>query len=231
MEKPDIFFLSFDETNREKNWSLLKKHFPHSRRLHGIKGIGLAHGMCARLSKTPFFFVVNGDNEICHKTFSFKPPEYPLKERVYCWRSKNPVNNLIYGFGGIKLFPKAVFQNLPMGATDMSTSLKIPYRIVEELGSVTRFNVSPLEAFRGAFRECVKLSSHCIHNQKDRESRKRLHIWRHEGKDKPFGSYVLLGALHGENYGRKYRSNKKKLKRINDFQWIKDYFMKATVKT
>ena len=212
----------------KKNWSLLKKYFPESRRLHGIRGISLAHGMCARLSRTPFFFVVNGDNEIHHKTFSFKFPEFPLKNKVYCWRSQNSVNNLVYGFGGIKLFPKIVFQNLPCGAMDISTSLKVSYKIVKELGSVTCFNVSPLEAFRGAFRECAKLSSHCIHNQKDEESRERLHIWRHKGKDKPFGSYVLLGALHGERYGLKYKNNREQLAKINNFDWIRAYFFRNT---
>ena len=223
MEKPDIFFLSFDETNRELNWSLLNRRFPRARRLHGVKGLVLAHQMCAQLSQTAFFFVVNGDNEIC-ESFHFKLPEIHLKNQVYCWRSLNPVNHLIYGFGGVKLFPKTAFQNLLCGAADIATSLKVSYRVVREVASVTCFNASPLEAFRGAFRECVKLSSRCIYNQNDEESKQRLYIWCHKGEDQPFGSYVLGGARFGRSYGLKYKNNQGQLKKINDFQWISDYF-------
>ena len=176
--KPDIFFLSFDETNRERNHFLLKQRFPERRRIHGIKGLRLAHKMCAHLSRTPFFFIVNGDNEI-HKNFNFELPETPLKNQVYCWRCLNPAINLVYGFGGIKLFPKKAFQGtLSSGAADISTSLRTPYKIVNKTASITHFNASPLEAFRGAFRECVKLSSACIPYQKIVESRSRLSAWR-----------------------------------------------------
>ena len=209
--------------NREQNWSLLKKGFPYARRLHGIKGVALAHKMCARLSRTGFFFVVNGDNEVC-KGFDFSLPEVYLKNQIYCWRSLNPVNHLIYGFGGIKLFPKTAFQSLPSGMADIATSLKTPYKIVRKVASVTRFNASPLEAFRGAFRECVKLSSRCIYNQKDQESEKRLYIWSQKGGNQPFGSYVLLGARLGKSYGLKYKNNREKLEKINDFKWISEYF-------
>lgn len=224
MERPDIFFLSFDETNREKNQFLLKQRFPERRRLHGIKGLGLAHKMCAQLSRTLFFFIVNGDNEI-HESFNFELPETPLKNQIYCWRCLNPAINLTYGFGGIKLFPKSAFQGTSfLNSTDISTSLKAPYRIVNKIASITRFNASPLEAFRGAFRECVKLSSTCIPNQKTSESRNRLNAWRKVKKDQPFGFYISLGALHGENYGLEYKNNKEKLQKINDFNWITQHF-------
>ena len=218
----DIFFLSFNESNREKNWSILKSRFPQSRRVHGVKGVALAHLMCARLSNTPYFFVVNGDNEIL-ENFHFQIPS-SLTPAVYTWRSLNPVNQLIYGFGGIKLFWKQTAFALSRGI-DVSTSLKIPYKIVPELASVTRFNASPLEAWRGAFRECVKLSSRCIAKQHDKETKGRLEVWCEKGKETPFGAYSVLGARQGRAYGLKYRDCAKSLKKINDFQWLKDYFL------
>lgn len=218
----DIFFLSYDESHREKNWQLLKSRFPQSRRIHGIKGIGLAHRFCASLSKTPFFFVVNGDNQILENTFSFKAPE-KLKEAVYTWRCLNPVNGLVYGFGGVKLFPKSAFIASPQ-SIDISTSLNVPYVIVHELASVTHFNSSALEAWRGAFRECVKLSSNCIPFQNNPETKQRLKIWCEEGYNKKFGPYVLLGAKQGKEYGEKHRNNPKALKKINNFDWLKKLF-------
>ena len=219
----DIFFLSFNESNREKNWALLKSRFSQSRRIHGVKGVALAHLMCAQLSKTPYFFVVNGDNEIL-KSFQFQPP-FPLTPAVYTWRSLNPVNQLIYGFGGIKLFWKEMAFAFSQGI-DVSTSLNIPYKIVTERASITRFNASPLEAWRGAFRECVKLSSLCISRQKDKETRERLEVWCEKRGDAPFGSWSVLGARQGRAYGLKYRNCSKSLGKINDFQWLESYFLK-----
>ena len=220
----DIFFLSFCETNRERNWQILKPHFPQSRRIHGIKGLALAHQMCAQISRSPFFFVVNGDNEVLTKQFQFELPEQPLRKAVYVWRSLNPVNQLAYGFGGIKLFPRSVF--LSSGSfVDLSTSLKVPYQIVPQLASLTRFNASPLEAWRGAFRECVKLSSQCIAHQKSSETERRLNIWCEKGEDQLFGSYVLLGARQGRSYGRKYKQDQGALDKINDFFWLEKFFL------
>ena len=219
----DIFFLSYNESLREKNWQKLKSRFPQSRRIHRIKGIGLAHRLCAHLSKTPFFFVVNADNQILDDHFTFEPPYKKLKEAVYTWRCLNPVNGLIYGFGGIKLFPKSAFLSSPQGV-DISSSLKIPYLIVNKLASITHFNASELEAWRGAFRECAKLSSFCISFQKNEETKQRLKVWCEKGSDKKFGNQVLLGAKQGKEYGEKYKDQAQALKKINDFEFLEKFF-------
>ena len=224
LESMDIFFLSFNESNREKNWLLLKSQFSKSRRLHGIKGLALAHQMCAQRSKSPFFFVVNADNEIL-KEFRFELPEWPLKQAIYVWRSLNPVNQLIYGFGGVKLYPRSAFP-FSSNFIDLSSSFfKTAYKIVPHLASVTHFNSSPLEAWRGAFRECVKLSSQCIFNQNISETEERLHIWCTKGENQPFGNYVLLGARQGRDYGWKYRNNHSALNKINNFLWLEKFFL------
>ena len=218
----DVFFLTYTESNREQNWLKLKSLFPKARRVHGIKGLALAHQICARLSKSSFFFVVNGDNEVC-ENFKFTAPVRVLQPAVYCWRSLNPVNGLIYGFGGIKLFPKKAFAT-NFSFVDISTSLKINYRVVSNLASITRFNVSALEAWRGAFRECVKLSSECISNQKAEETKERLNTWCEKGADQAFGKYVLLGANQGREYGQKNKGDLKALNKINNFVWLKQFF-------
>ncbi|MCZ0933393.1 MAG: hypothetical protein OXJ52_09630 [Oligoflexia bacterium] len=217
-----MFFLTYSESNREKNWLRLKSLFPKARRVHGIKGLALAHQICAKLSNSSFFFVVNGDNEVC-PSFNFSTPEKILKPAVYCWRSLNPVNGLIYGFGGIKLFPKKAF-SANSSFVDISTSLKLNYKVVPEVASITRFNGSALSAWRGAFRECVKLSSECINNQKTGETRERLSIWCEKGAERMFGEYVLLGAKQGKEYGQTNKENPKALSKINDFNWLKQFF-------
>ena len=225
----DIFFLSYDETNREINWRRLKSKFPQSRRIHGVKGLALAHQMCARMSKSSFFFVVNGDNKIFN-TFHFQLPEQPLDKAIYVWRSLNPVNQLMYGFGGVKLFPCSAFLS-SLSCVDMSTSLRATYKIISQPASVTCFNASPLEAWRGAFRECVKLSSQCIVHQKSFETEQRLSVWCEKGGNKPFGSYVLLGARQGRDYGKKFKDDLLALNKINDFFWLKNFFLNNVQKS
>ena len=236
--KPDIFFLSYSESNREKNWFKLKQKHPKARRIHGIKGLSLAHRICAKLAQTEFFFIVNADNKIC-EDFYFKAPKETnpenltqnyLKPAVYCWRSLNPVNGLIYGFGGVKLFPKNLFLSQPSSFIDLSTSFKGRYQIIEELASITKFNASALEAWRGAFRECVKLASECINNQKSEETEERLNIWCKKGAEKAFGKYILMGAKEGRDYGFKNKDNKKALSKINDFEWLNALFEQKSTK-
>ena len=222
----DVFFLSYLETNRERNWFSLKTKVPQARWVHGVKGLTLAHRICADLSHTDFFFVVNGDNEIC-SGFKFKTSADKLKPAVYCWRSLNPVNGLIYGFGGVKLFPKRLFLS-SSSFVDLSTSLKGGYEVVNEMASVTQFNASALEAWRGAFRECAKLASGCVKGQKWNETKKRLSSWCEKGEEKAFGKYVLLGAEQGKAYGEENKNNKKALSRINDFDWLNHVFIHKT---
>ena len=221
----DIFFLSFNESNREKNWRILKTRFPSSQRIHGVRGPALAHLICAERSKTPYFFVVNGDNEVS-EDFHFQLPE-PLIPAVYAYRSLNPVNQLVYGFGAVKLFWKSPALFRLSKEADVSTSLNIPYRIMPQTASVTRFNASPLEAWRGAFRECVKLAARRIPGQKDKETKKRLKVWCEKGEERPFGGDSILGARRGRAYGLKHRQNPTALKRINDFDWLKARFLES----
>jgi hypothetical protein len=50
------------------------------------------------------FWIVDGD-AVIYKNFHFDYIVHPNKmDHVHVWRSKNPINDLEYGFGGIKLF-------------------------------------------------------------------------------------------------------------------------------
>jgi len=60
--KFDIVFLSYDEPLAEEHWKRLKKRFPYAQRVHGVKGILKAHKKCAKLARTDYFFVVDGDS-------------------------------------------------------------------------------------------------------------------------------------------------------------------------
>jgi hypothetical protein len=143
---------------------------------------------------------------------------------VHVWRSKNPVNDLEYGFGGIKLFPRELTINMDLSKPDMTTSISTKYKPVFEVSNITSFNTDAFSAWRSGFRECCKLSSKVIDRQNDKETIERLEIWCTVGLDRPFGKYAIAGAIAGEEYGTSNIGNLEALKKINDFEWLKGKF-------
>jgi hypothetical protein len=106
----------------------------------------------------------------------------------------------------------------------MTTSISDKFVAVKEISNVTGFNTGDFETWKSAFRECCKLSSKVIDRQKDDETERRLKIWCSIGRDKPFGEYALAGARAGMEYGSANKGNIDALKRINDFDWLKEQF-------
>lgn len=218
-----IVFLSYDEPNADKNWEKLKARFPGSIRIHGVSGILEAHKACAAAAKTEQFFLVDGDNEVLDG-FQFScPADAADRDAIHVWRCKNPVNQLVYGFGAIKLYSQKLLMN-PKPGVDLATSVANKYKIVSELASITHFNTSPHNSWRSAFRECVKLSSQVIHGHIARETQERLDSWCAVGEDQPFGSWCVAGARAGRLYGITHAKDKNALGKINDFNWLKNQF-------
>jgi hypothetical protein len=220
----EIFFISYDEINADSNWNRLKKIAPTARRIHGIKGLKLAHRRAAEMSLTKMFYVVDGDAEILDSFNFYRTIEnYNV---VYVWKSKNPVNDLEYGYGGIKLLPKSQVLTMDDNKVDMTTSLSTDFYIMPEVSNITRFNVDEFSTWRSAFRECVKLSSKVIDRSYDAETDERLDVWCSVGRDKPYGDFCIAGAKAGKAYGESNINNPLALSKINDFEWLKSEFLK-----
>ncbi len=216
----EIFFLSYMESNADKNWHRLHQRFPHAQRLHGVQGVKNAHQKIAASAKAEFFFVVDGDNEV-HDTFDFEPPADLQRDALYVWRALNPVNELCYGFGGIKLYNKwLLLENHRSTSVDIATSIAPIYVPVPVVASITRFNCSPRESWRGAFREAAKLTINTLNHPLDGTSRARLHVWRTQGESQDFGKECLLGANMGHSFAVSHHQNVTELSRINDFDWL-----------
>src|SRR6056300_1168593 len=99
----DIVFISYKEPNAEENWKALKERFPCAQRVDGIKGIHLAHVHAARKSLTKMFWVVDGDAKVISDfDFRYTVEEYDT-DTVHVFQSMNPINGLVYGYGGVKL--------------------------------------------------------------------------------------------------------------------------------
>ena len=220
----DVVFISYQEPDADTNYANLLKKVPMAKRVHGVKGIHQAHIQAAMLCNTPMFWIVDGDAKIVDDfNFDYQVPAWQYNH-VHVWRSKNPVNGLVYGYGGIKLFPRQETIDMDISKPDMTTSISDKFVAVKTVSNITGFNTGEFETWKSAFRECCKLSSKVIDRQKDVETNKRLKIWTSIGRDKPFGEYALRGAKAGMLYGTTHKGDVAALKKINDFEWLQEQF-------
>ena len=211
----DIIFISYNEPDADDNFNSLKERFPLAKRVHGITGIHQAHIAAAKKSMTKMFWVVDADAVILNSfNFDYKVSEWDL-DVVHVWRSINPINNLSYGYGGVKLLPKQLTINMNTDTTDMTMNISSKFKAIDEVSNITAFNTDAFSTWRSAFRECCKLA--VINNE---ESLARLSTWSELNDSAPYGFYAYSGALAGREYGEKNASNKEALNKINDFTWL-----------
>lgn len=221
----DIIFISFEEENANENFELLLDIAPHAQRVHGIKGIAQAHIAAAKLVSTSHFFTIDADN-IVDENFDWENIIDFQKndQRIHVWRAKNNVNGLVYGYGGVKLWPTDHIKNIKEYATDFTTSVATHgLKVQNTIASITVFNTSPYNAWKSGYRECTKLASEIIHNA-DERSMNRLLVWLSIGADSQYGDYTILGARMGALNGLRNKDDNKALVSINDFDFCKLVF-------
>ena len=220
----DVVFISYKEPSRQKRFNHLKKRIPFIKHVTGIKGIHNAHIKAAQLCDTKMFYVIDGDADLLD-TFNFDENfKYNFEvsyDTVYVWQSINPINDLIYGYGGVKLLPKELVLKMNKNSQDMTTSISDNFCVVDQISNITCFNTDPFSTWRSAFRECAKLASKTIERQVKNETDKRLKTWTTVGHDRPFGEYALAGATAGMEFGLSGGSD---IGLINDFDWLKEKF-------
>lgn len=222
----DIVFISYNEPNADENYKTLCNRFPRAKRVHGVKGIHQAHIAAAKLSTTPMFWVVDGD-AIIEDNFKFDLLLHKHDtDIVHVWLSRNPINGLTYGYGGVKLLPKQLTENMDLSNTkiDMTMSISDKFKVVQEVSNITAFNTDPFSTWKSAFRECVKLASRPIDAGYQEETEDRLITWCNIGTGKLYGEYSIAGARAGKQYGSENIADPVQLTKINDFEWLLEQF-------
>jgi hypothetical protein len=220
--KFDVIFLSYDEPLAEEHWDRLRKRFPYAQRVHKVKGILKAHKKCAELARTDHFFVVDGDAYILDGFDIYDVPPEISDDHFYMWQSRNAVNDLVYGNGGVKLFPKKIFDGVEKYGVDLFVNL--PHKQIRRVASLSRFNASPFYSWRAGFRECVQLASQHSKTIKDMTRIYLLNVWCNKGADREFGIWCIRGARAGRRYGIENIDNKKAVEKMNDFEWLRNRF-------
>ena len=236
----DVFYLSYDEPNKEEHWANLLQKFPFAKRVDGVKGFDAAHKECAMQSETDRFVTIDGDNIVSDERFFdleiVIPDSHDITNSVISWSAKNIVNGLVYGNGGIKCWPKQLVLDMKTheNADNESKALDfcwdLKYIQMNNVYSHVFNSGSPFQAFRAGYREGAKMSldqGHVIpvEDFKQRiwpKNYDRLLTWMNVGADVENGLWTIYGARLGcqeTNLTKELAIND-----ISDYDWFKKYF-------
>lgn len=208
----DVIFLSYDEPNAEELYADLCNKIPWAKRVHSVKGFDAAHRACADASDTDFFITVDGDNMV-HEDFLTLRIEIgdDQRDHAWTWTGRNIVNGLVYGNGGLKLWSKSFVrgmkshENSENGSNGVDFCWDERYHDLFGCYSTSIINATPYQAFRGGFREGVKMSLDRGGRVPAREivdriwihNLHKLLIWCSVGADVVNGEWAIYGARMG----------------------------------
>lgn len=215
----DVFFISFGERLADKHWEIVNQHSPYAKWIANVQGIRKAHVKAAQQSRTEYFWVVDADSELVPE-FKFELTVSKREKVSYFFHSRNLVNGLEYGHGGIKLLHRSSVLRSPEDYFDFTTSICETNNVIPIVASINRFDETEFATWRTAFRESVKLTSGLIQNQNVTETEQRLHAWMTVGNG-VYGSYSIRGAQAGNQFANQ---SKEQLKLINNFSWLEEKF-------
>ena len=235
----DVFYLSYDEPNKEEHWADIISKFPFAKRVDGVKGFDNAHKECARQSDTDRFITVDGDNIVEEPFFDIEltfPEGTDLANSVVSWSAKNMTNGLVYGNGGIKCWPVQLVLDMKTHENAEDETKKVDF--CWDLNYIQMNNIysrvfnsgSPFQAFRAGYREGVKMSLDEGKRVPTEEFKtriwpknyERLITWCNIGADVENGLWACYGARLGA-----YDVNLNKdflLESISSYDWFKEHF-------
>jgi hypothetical protein len=211
----DVVFLSYDEPNADQNYNQLLTFIPWAERVHGVKGSDAAHKACANLATTDRVVIVDGDNYMVRGGFldqiiQINDDAVDLSNSVISWPSRNIINGLVYGNGGIKCWHRDTILTMQTHEAADPTNIRaqvdfcwdITYIPLDTTFTDIRNNLTPHQAWRAGFREGVKMSlnegvkvEHL--EQLWKGNLNRLAIWMMVGSDVDNGEWAMYGARLG----------------------------------
>lgn len=211
----DVVFLSYDEPNADQNYDQLLAFIPWAERVHGVNGSDAAHKACAKLATTERVIIVDGDNFMTapgflNQTIQVNDSAIDLDKSVVSWPSRNTINDLVYGNGGIKCWHRDTILTMQTHEVADPTNLRaqvdfcwdINYIPLDTVFTDIRNNTTPHQAWRAGFREGVKMSldqgTKVEHlEQLWKGNLNRLAIWMMVGADVDNGEWAMYGTRLG----------------------------------
>lgn len=234
----DIVFMSYDEPNADYNYANLLEKAPWAKRIHGVLGFDACHKAAAREAETDRFITVDADNIVRDDFFALELDMDKIGQHdVVSWAGKNHINGLTYGNGGIKFWPRHVVENMRTHEVAENTKSQtdfcwdIHYRQMNNIYSDVFANGSAYQAYRGGFREGVKLGLEggTVVDARQLKSKvydrnyKRLLVWASVGADVENGLWSLYGTRMGI-YLTNIKRHEWDFTAVRDFVWHTNYW-------
>ena len=235
----DVIYLSYDEPNAEKNFADLVSKCPWAEHVKGVKGSDSAHKAAAERSTTDRFITVDADNiinaDFLNQAIDFNT-DTDLTNKVISWTALNTINNLTYGNGGIKCWPKQHVLNMRTheNAPDDNPHAQVDFcwdtQYIQMNGTFSTImnNATPHQAWRAGFREGVKMALDQVMRVSVEDFHKnhwknlhRLYIWLMIGADVENGRWAIYGAREGLY---KTMCTDWDFINVRDFEWLNEYW-------
>jgi len=217
----DIFFISYQEPNREENWQQLLTFHPKAKRVDGITGIDRAHMFCRAQSTTDRFWTVDGDNWIT-SPLTYKETGTTLDDfDLLFFNAVDAIDGELDSLGGIKLWKRDKFINTDMSKGDFSTHATKTRRAVQRTLSEHRYNSTPYDAWKFSFRQMVKCYAGVIHNNVVDQNVKKFQ--KHQELDNGVNNaqWSYQGLLDAKQYVDECCGDFDKINLINDYNWLR----------
>lgn len=230
-------FLSYDEPWADDFFDRLRKVVPDALRVHGVQGLDACHKAAARAAASRWFVTVDADTEVDSSFLSVEVPDDLLSDRSRLdWASRNAVNGLAYGNGGLKVWPSKLVGELrsheaaPADVTsvdhDRGRTGSRPNLIrMPGCHSVVRPAETAFHAFRCGFREGARLGTVDQTLVKSSDFLTAAGSWRAQhlrvlctiGSHAPNGSWLIYGARLGLWM---VNASDWDIRKINDYDWF-----------
>jgi hypothetical protein len=215
----DAVMLSYDEPLADKLHARLQRVLGVKvKRLHGVEGMRRAYRLAAEVVDAEQFLLADGDFVIATE-FALSAVE-PLDEGVSMrvWRARNPLNGLVYGYGGLKLIRRSALRQLG-AAVDVLAALPGRTEFVADIAGTTRVNQSPYHAWKAGFRECAMLTRGSEYGMDDTEANERIAAWTAGGEGE-FAQFAVSGAREGVVFAREAARLPDRFDKLNDPEWL-----------
>lgn len=215
----DVVMLSYDEPLADQLHARLQRIIGLSvKRLHGVRGMRRAYRLAADVVDTEQFLLADADLAL-DTQFAVNAIER-LAEGVAMrvWRAVNPLNGLVYGYGGLKLIRRSALRRLGE-AIDILAALPGQIEFTNQVAGITMINQSPYHAWKAGFRECAMLAHGSEYGMNDVERAERIAAWTAGGQGE-FAEFAAAGAREGIALARQATGNPAELRHLNDPRWL-----------
>ena len=206
----DVFFICYDESNREENWQRVLQFHPNAKRIDAVKGISNSHMMCNELSTTSHFWTVDGDNWLLE---GLNENETTGEDLIF-YTAIDCIDESVSTIGAVKLWKKNSIINADMSKGDFCKNATSTSVAVQKTLSIHKYDVTPYEAWRHTFRHSVKCFAGIL-------PRDALIVYlSHVMKHKKLNQHSYRGYLDAKEYVEHCDGDFNKINLINDYDWL-----------